>query len=47
MVKAAAERGWVDEAAVVRENLTAIARAGADLIITYHGRSALEGKWLS
>jgi porphobilinogen synthase len=46
MVKAAAEKGWVDEAAVVRENLTAMARAGSDLIITYHGRAALAGKWL-
>ena len=45
-VKAAAARGWMDEAAVVRENLTAMARAGADLIITYHAREALAGKWL-
>jgi porphobilinogen synthase len=47
MVKAAAEKGWVDEAAIVRENLTAIARAGSDLIITYHGRAALKGGWLT
>jgi porphobilinogen synthase len=46
MVKAAAERGWLNEAVVVRENLHAIARAGADLIITYHAREALRGKWL-
>ncbi len=45
-VKAAAERGWLDEAAVVRENLQAIARAGADIIITYHAREALAGRWL-
>ncbi len=45
-VKAAAQRGWLDEAAVVRENLHAIARAGADAIITYHAREALAGKWL-
>ena len=45
-VKAAAERGWLDEAAIVRENLTAMARAGADLIITYHAREALRGGWL-
>ena len=45
-VKAAAEKGWVDEALIVRENLTAIKRAGADIIITYHAREALEGKWL-
>lgn len=38
MVKAAAARGWVDEAAVRRESLTAMKRAGADLIITYFAR---------
>ena len=36
MVKAAAERGWIDEQATVLESLTAIQRAGADIIITYH-----------
>lgn len=45
-VKAAAQRGWLDEAAVVRENLHAIVRAGADVVITYHAREALAGKWL-
>ena len=45
-VKAAAARGWLDEAAVVRENLVAMTRAGADLIITYHSREALERGWL-
>ena len=45
-VKAAAERGWLDEAAVVRENLQAMTRAGASLIITYHAREALAGGWL-
>ncbi|MEE3274036.1 MAG: porphobilinogen synthase, partial [Acidobacteriota bacterium] len=45
-VKAAAARGWLDEAAVVRENLVAMTRAGADLIITYHSREALEHGWL-
>jgi porphobilinogen synthase len=35
MVKAAAERGWLDERAAVRELLTSIRRAGADLILTY------------
>jgi porphobilinogen synthase len=44
MVKAAAERGWVDARAVTMEILTAIARAGADLIITYHTREA--ARWL-
>jgi porphobilinogen synthase len=35
MVKAAAERGWIDEKAVVTESLTAMSRAGASIIITY------------
>jgi len=45
-IKAAAANGWLDEAAVVRENLFAIRRAGADQIITYHARDALAGHWL-
>jgi porphobilinogen synthase len=45
-VKAAAERGWLDEAAIVRENLHAMIRAGADILITYHARDALAGRWL-
>jgi porphobilinogen synthase len=46
MVKAAAERGWIDERAVVLENLHAFRRAGADILITYHGRKALAEGWL-
>ena len=46
MVKAAAERGWIDERAVVLENWHAFRRAGADIIITYHGRMALAEGWL-
>ena len=46
MVKAAAEKGWIDEQAIVIENLTAMRRAGSDLIITYHGREALTRGWL-
>jgi len=46
MVKAAAEKGWIDEAAIVRENLNAMARAGSDLIITYHGRDAMKKGWI-
>jgi porphobilinogen synthase len=38
MVKAAAERGWIDGAAVMLEHLTAIRRAGADMILTYATR---------
>jgi porphobilinogen synthase len=45
-VKAAAANGWLDEAEIVRENLHAIRRAGADQIITYHARDALKGRWL-
>ncbi len=47
MVKAAAARGWIDEGTVVRETLLAMRRAGADLVITYHGRDALEKGWLA
>ncbi|MFZ5632740.1 MAG: porphobilinogen synthase [Bacillota bacterium] len=36
MVKAAAQRGWIDERRVVMESLTGMKRAGADIIITYH-----------
>ncbi len=45
-VKAAAERGWLDEGSVVRENLVAMRRAGADILITYHARKALQEGWL-
>ncbi len=38
MVKAAAQRGWVDEERIVMETLTAIRRAGADIILTYHAK---------
>jgi porphobilinogen synthase len=38
LIKAAAERGWVDERSVVEETITAIRRAGADLILTYHAK---------
>lgn len=44
MVKAAALNGWIDEKRIVMENLTAIKRAGADIIITYHALDA--AKWL-
>jgi porphobilinogen synthase len=45
MVAAAAERGWIDERAATLEVLTAIRRAGADLVVTYHAKKASE--WLS
>src|SRR5207247_504543 len=43
MVKAAAERGWIDEARVVEESLVAIRRAGADVIITYFAQDVARG----
>lgn len=43
LIKAAAERGWVDERSIVEETLTAIRRAGADLILTYHAKEV--AKW--
>ena len=46
MVKAAAERGWIYERAVVLENWHAFRRAGADILITYHARQALAEGWL-
>ncbi|MCZ6754478.1 MAG: porphobilinogen synthase [Gemmatimonadetes bacterium] len=45
MVKAAAERGWIDERAVVLEALTSMRRAGASAIVTYHAKDA--AGWLS
>ncbi|MFM7296658.1 MAG: porphobilinogen synthase, partial [Planctomycetota bacterium] len=46
MVKAAAAKGWVDEKLVVREILNSMFRAGADLVISYHGREAREKGWI-
>ena len=43
-LKAAAQQGWLDERAVVLETLTAIRRAGADMIVTYHAKEA--ARWL-
>jgi porphobilinogen synthase len=42
MVKAAAERGWIDGDAVAIEHLTSIRRAGADMILTYFAREVAE-----
>ncbi len=44
MVKAAAERGWIDEKLVALESLTAIRRAGAGIILTYWAKDA--ARWL-
>jgi porphobilinogen synthase len=45
MLKAASEKGWVDERAVVMEALMSIKRAGADGILTYYAKSA--ARWLA
>jgi porphobilinogen synthase len=45
MLKAAAERGWLDERRAVLESLTGIRRAGADLLITYYAKEA--ARWLA
>jgi porphobilinogen synthase len=44
MVKAAAQKGWIDERRVALEILTSIKRAGADMILTYHAVDA--ARWL-
>lgn len=44
MIKAAAERGWIDEQRIVLETLTSIRRAGADFILTYHALDV--ARWL-
>jgi len=47
MIKAAAEKGWIDEKRVAMESLLSIKRAGADMILTYYGKDMarwLEGK---
>ena len=44
MVKAAARQGWIDERPVTLELLTAIRRAGADIIISYHAKEV--ARWL-
>ena len=45
MVKAAVEKGWLDEERVVMEALTSIKRAGADMVISYHAKDA--ARWLA
>ena len=44
MMKAAAERGWLDEKAAVLETLVCFRRAGADLILSYYGTEA--ARWM-
>ncbi|MEZ6038279.1 MAG: porphobilinogen synthase [Planctomycetota bacterium] len=45
-VEALAEKGLADRGALVHEHLTAVRRAGADVLITYHARPALREGWL-
>jgi len=45
LVKAAAERGWIDERAAALESLTAITRAGASIVLTYWAKDA--ARWLA
>jgi len=45
MIKAAAQKGWLDEKQAVMEIMTAIKRAGADIIITYHAKQV--AKWIA
>lgn len=44
MIKAAAQKGWIDERSIVLEMLTGLKRAGADMILTYHAKDV--AKWL-
>lgn len=46
MVKAAAQRGWLDERRTTVEVLTSIRRAGATSILTYHAKEVLEKGWI-
>ncbi len=46
MVKLAVRDGFAQERDLVLENLTAITRAGASIVLTYHLRDILKGKWL-
>src|SRR5437660_5931932 len=41
MIKAAAQKGWIDEQRVIMETLTSIKRAGADIILTYYAREVV------
>jgi len=46
MLKAAVQRGWLNEQRAVSEVLTSIRRAGASAILTYHAKEVLLNKWL-
>lgn len=46
MIKAASQKGWLDEQRATVETLMGIKRAGADVILTYHAKEVLANKWL-
>ncbi|AYL97307.1 porphobilinogen synthase [Mucilaginibacter celer] len=46
MIKAAVQRGWLNEQRAITEVLTSIRRAGATAILTYHAKEVLENRWL-
>jgi len=46
MLKAAVQKGWLNEQRSVTEVLTGIRRAGASAILTYHAKEVLENKWI-
>ena len=46
MIKAAVQKGWLNEQRAITEVLMGIRRAGASAILTYHAKEVLENKWL-
>ena len=46
MIKAAAQKGWINEQRATTEVLTSIRRAGATAILSYHAKEVLENKWI-
>ncbi len=46
MLKAASQRGWLNEEKATMEKLMCIKRAGADVILTYHAKEVLKNKWI-
>lgn len=46
MIKAASQKGWINEQRATTEVLTSIRRAGATAILTYHAKEVLENKWI-
>ena len=46
MIKAAAQKGWINEQRATTEVLTSIKRAGATAILTYHAKEVLANKWI-